>query len=79
MILSFVVTKLMINLDKQKLLANFVHQIPQKLRIMMLRIVICWAVVLCLVYGFLWFDTIYYKCNLPKMYRKMLDIFTEED
>lgn len=42
-------------------------------------ILICWLVVVVMVYAALWFDTIYYRHDLPKVYRKILDTFTEEE
>lgn len=42
-------------------------------------LLIVWCVFVALVYLVLWFDTIYYKHNLPKLFKKMLDAFTEED
>lgn len=42
-------------------------------------LLIVWGAFVGLVYLVLWFDTIYYKHNLPKVFKKMLDAFTEED
>lgn len=46
---------------------------------MVLKAVICWLIFVVLIYGLLWFDTIYYKHNLPQVYKNILDIFTEEE
>jgi hypothetical protein len=42
-------------------------------------ILLGWGIFVCLVYLLLWGDTIYYKCNLPKVCKKVLDAFTEEE
>ena len=42
-------------------------------------VMICWLSIVAIVYVALWFDTIYYRHNLPQGYRKILDIFTEEE
>ncbi len=46
---------------------------------MALKILLAWLLFVVLVYLLMWFDTIYYKYNLPEVYRKILDTFTEED
>lgn len=40
---------------------------------------IAWCVFVALVFLVLWGDYIYYKHNIPKLCRKVLDAFTEED
>jgi|GEM_PF-1196813 hypothetical protein len=44
-----------------------------------LIILLGWGVFVCLVFLLLWGDTIYYKYNLPKVCKKVLDAFTEEE
>ena len=44
-----------------------------------LIIPLAWGIFLCLVYLLLFCDTIYYKYNLPKVCKKVLDAFTEEE
>lgn len=46
---------------------------------MWLTILMCWLSFVALVYLLLWYDTVYYGLDLPKVYRKILDIFTEEE
>ena len=38
-----------------------------------------WGIFLCLVYLLLWGDSFYYKYNVPKVCKKVLDAFTEEE
>mgnify|MGYP006872987975 CR=1 FL=1 len=40
---------------------------------------IAWGCFVALVYLMLWGDAFYYKYNLPNVYKKMLDAFTEEE
>ena len=42
-------------------------------------ILLGWGIFLCLVYLLLWGDTFYYRYNLPKVCKKVLDAFTEEE
>ena len=42
-------------------------------------ILIIWGVLAALIYLVLWGDYIYYKLNIPKLCRKVLDAFTEEE
>ena len=44
-----------------------------------LLFLIIWGAFVALVYMVLWGDTIYYKYNIPKLCRKVIDAFTEED
>ena len=46
---------------------------------MALKILLGWLVFVAIVYLLMWFDITYYKYNLPEVYRKILDTFTEED
>ncbi|MBQ7683269.1 MAG: hypothetical protein IJ253_08475 [Bacteroidaceae bacterium] len=46
---------------------------------MTLIILGAWLIFVAIVYLLMWFDTAYYKYNLPSVYRKVLDTFTEED
>ena len=41
-------------------------------------ILTAWGIFVFLVYLLLWGDMAYYKYNLPKVCKKMLDAFTEE-
>ena len=45
----------------------------------MIIFLIAWGCFLFLVYMMLWGDAFYYRYNLPKMYKKVLDAFTEEE
>lgn len=38
-----------------------------------------WAAFVALVYLFMWLDNVYYRHNLPEVYQKILDTFTEEE
>ena len=40
---------------------------------------IIWGILVALIYLMLWGDYIYYKHNIPKFCRKVLDAFTEEE
>jgi len=42
-------------------------------------ILIAWGIFVFLIYLLLWGDMVYYKYNLPKVCKKMLDAFTEEE
>ena len=44
-----------------------------------LIILLGWGVFVCLVFLLLWGDTIYYKYNLPRVCKRVLDAFTEEE
>lgn len=44
-----------------------------------LIILLAWSIFVCLVYLLLFCDTVYYKYNLPKVCKKVLDAFTEEE
>lgn len=44
-----------------------------------LIILLAWGIFVCLIYLLLYFDTFYYKYNLPKVCKKVLDAFTEEE
>lgn len=44
-----------------------------------MKFLIGWGIFLGLVYLLLWCDAFYYKYNLPKVCKKMLDAFTEEE
>ncbi len=46
---------------------------------MIIKILIGWAIFLCVVYSVMWFETIYYKKNLPAVFHKILIAFTEEE
>jgi len=46
---------------------------------MTIKILLCWIIFLVVVYSVMWFDTIYYKKNLPAVFRKLLLVFTEEE
>lgn len=47
--------------------------------IMILKILLGWIIFIVVVYSYMWFDTIYYKKNLPAVFRKILLAFTEEE
>lgn len=42
-------------------------------------ILLAWGIFTILMYLLLWGDMIYYKYNLPKVCKKVLDAFTEEE
>lgn len=42
-------------------------------------ILLAWGIFVCLVYVLLYCDTVFYKYNLPKVCRNILDAFTEEE
>jgi len=42
-------------------------------------ILFAWAIFVCLVYLLLWGDAFYYKYNLPKVCKEVLNAFTEEE
>lgn len=42
-------------------------------------VILVWLAFDLLVYLFMWFETIYYKHDLPTVYKKVLDSFTEEE
>lgn len=44
-----------------------------------MTILIAWGIFVGLVYVLLWGDTLYYRYNLPRMCKKVLDAFTEEE
>jgi len=44
-----------------------------------MTILLAWGIFCCLVYLLLWGDAFYYKYNLPKVYKKVLDAFMEEE
>lgn len=46
---------------------------------MILRIIIGLFIFDLLVYIVMWFETIYYKKNLPAVFQKLLMAFTEEE
>lgn len=46
---------------------------------MILRIIIGLLIFDLLVYIVMWFETIYYKKNLPAVFQKLLMAFTEEE
>ena len=46
---------------------------------MIMKILLGWIIFLVVVYTAMWFDTIYYKKNLPAVFRKLLLAFTEEE
>lgn len=46
---------------------------------MIAKILLGWIVFDVVVYCVMWFDTIYYKKNLPAVFRKLLLAFTEEE
>lgn len=46
---------------------------------MLNKILLIWAILDVIVYAVLWFDTVYYEHDLPKLYKRILDAFTEED
>ncbi len=46
---------------------------------MMIKILVGWIIFLVVVYAVMWFDTIYYKKDLPGVFRKLLLAFTEEE
>ncbi len=45
----------------------------------MYNILIGWGIFVLLVYIFMWTENAYYKYDFPKLYKKILDIFTEEE
>lgn len=46
---------------------------------MIIKILIGWIIFLVVVYTVMWFETIYYKKDLPAVFRKILLAFTEEE
>ncbi len=46
---------------------------------MVWKIITIWLAFDALVYLFMWFETIYYRHDLPRVYHKVLEAFTEED
>lgn len=44
-----------------------------------LILLIAWGAFVAITFCVLWGDYIYYKHNIPKLCRKVLDAFTEED
>ena len=46
---------------------------------MIIKILLGWIILLVVVYCVMWFDIIYYKKNLPGIFRKLLLAFTEEE
>ena len=42
-------------------------------------VILAWLAFDLVVYLFMWFEPIYYKHDLPTVYRKILDSFTEEE
>ena len=44
-----------------------------------LIILLAWGIFVCLVYLLFYCDTFYYKYNLPKVCKKVLDAFMEEE
>ncbi|MBO7472230.1 MAG: hypothetical protein J6T78_10295 [Bacteroidaceae bacterium] len=44
-----------------------------------LLILLIWGIVVVLIFLVLWGDTIYYKYNIPKVCKKVIDAFTEEE
>ena len=38
-----------------------------------------WLGFVALVYIFAWLDTMYYQYDVPRIYRRVLDAFTEEE
>ena len=46
---------------------------------MIVKILLGWLIFVLLVYIFMWFETIYYKKNLPAVFHKLLMAFTEEE
>ena len=72
-------TKIRIFFDKAKNSSYFCtkkHLITDKMTLIILG---AWLIFVAIVYLLMWFDTAYYKYNLPSVYRKVLDTFTEED
>lgn len=46
---------------------------------MILKILLVWLAFVLIVYIVMWFETIYYKKNLPAVFQKLLMAFTEEE
>lgn len=46
---------------------------------MILKILLSWFIFVLIVYIAMWFETIYYKKNLPAVFQKLLMAFTEEE
>ena len=44
----------------------------------MMLLLIIWLLFIALVYIAMWVDHVYYKYNLPQVFRKLTDAFTEE-
>ncbi len=42
-------------------------------------ILLIWGIMVVLIFLVLWGDTIYYKYNIPKVCKKVIDAFTEEE
>ena len=72
-------TKLRIFFDRAKNSSYFCTKKQLITDKMTLIILGAWLIFVAIVYLLMWFDTAYYKYNLPSVYRKVLDTFTEED
>ena len=71
--------KIHIILDEAKNSSYFCMKKQPNTHEMALKILGAWLIFVAIVYLLMWFDTAYYKYNLPNIYRKVLDSFTEEE
>lgn len=46
---------------------------------MIIKILLGWIIFLVVIYSIMWFETFYYKKNLPVVFHKILLAFTEEE
>ena len=42
-------------------------------------ILLSWGIIIAFIYTLIWCDTLYYRYNLPKVCKKILNAFTEEE
>lgn len=42
-------------------------------------ILLSWGIIIAFIYILIWCDTLYYRYNLPKVCKKILNAFTEEE
>ncbi len=45
----------------------------------MLKFLIGWAIFVAVVYLLLWFDTIFFRKDVPQKFRDLMESFSEED
>ena len=66
-------------LDFEKISSYFCGCKKKTARSMILKCILAWLVFDLIVYLAMWFDTAYYKYNLPALTRKIIESFTEEE